>query len=149
ARELAEVAGRVKAAGDELARAHELVQRADALSDEADCPLCGQSLGDAFEQVQHHRNEELQRAQAAVETFSAEQKALTKTTSAAALSTLSYEPNKSASQSSAAACRRCARRCRRSRSSRPTSRPLPKSSRAPNRLSKAHAGAPKRPATSR
>src|SRR5437588_3739000 len=84
ARQLAEIEGRMKAAGDELARAHELVQRADVLSGEADCPLCGQSLGDAFEQVQHHRAEELQRAQADVKTYGAEQKALTKAAAAGA-----------------------------------------------------------------
>src|SRR5207253_6780648 len=38
--------------------ARETVARADHLSGEADCPLCGQALGDAFEQVRRHREEE-------------------------------------------------------------------------------------------
>src|SRR5206468_12477011 len=81
---LAEVQGRVKAAADELARAREVANKADDLSGEADCPLCGQALGDACEQVQHHRAEELARAEAAVNELTAQQKALTKTAGAAA-----------------------------------------------------------------
>jgi exonuclease SbcC len=84
AREVAEVDGRVKAASDELRRARELVERADALSGEADCPLCGQSLGDAFEQVQHHRADELARAEAAVKDFSGQQRTLSKSATATA-----------------------------------------------------------------
>jgi exonuclease SbcC len=84
ARALAEVDGRVKAAGEELRRARELGERADALSGEADCPLCGQSLGDAFEQVQHHRAEELARADAAVKGFTAQQKTLSKSATSTA-----------------------------------------------------------------
>src|SRR5205823_5527271 len=83
ARELAEVDGRVKAAGEELRRARELVERADALSGEGDCPLCGQALGDAFEQVQHHRADELARAEASVKDFTAQQKTLSKASTAA------------------------------------------------------------------
>jgi len=83
-RELAEVEGRMKAAADELARAREMTQRAEALSGEADCPLCGQALGDAFEQVQHHRAEELARAQSAAEDLTAQQKTLSKAAAAAA-----------------------------------------------------------------
>jgi exonuclease SbcC len=83
-RELAEVEGRIKSATDELTRARDMVRRADALSGEADCPLCGQALGDAFEQVQHHRAEELARAEAAVKEFTAQQKTLSKTAAGAA-----------------------------------------------------------------
>jgi exonuclease SbcC len=83
-RELAEIEGRMKAAADELTRANEMVGRASALSGEADCPLCGQALGDAFEQVQNHRAEELARAKTAVKELTAKQKVLAKTTAAAA-----------------------------------------------------------------
>jgi exonuclease SbcC len=82
-RELAEVEGRMRGATDELARARDMVQRADALSGEADCPLCGQALGDAFEQVQHHRAEELGRAESTVKELAAQQNTLAKTASAA------------------------------------------------------------------
>ncbi len=51
----------------ELRRAREqaaaVVADADGLTGEADCPLCGQCLGTAFEQVQAHRREELTRAE--------------------------------------------------------------------------------------
>jgi exonuclease SbcC len=77
-RELGEVEGRFKAAADELVRARQQVERAGVLSGEADCPLCGQALGDAFEQVQHHRAEELARAEHAVKELTAEQKRLAK-----------------------------------------------------------------------
>jgi exonuclease SbcC len=83
-RELAEVEGRLKGAADELTRAKEMVGRASALSGEADCPLCGQALGDAFEQVQHHRAEELSRAEGNVSELTARQKALSKTVAASA-----------------------------------------------------------------
>jgi exonuclease SbcC len=83
-RELAEIDGRLRGAADELSRARDMVHRADALSDEADCPLCGQALGDAFEQVQHHRAEELSRAESAVKELTAQQKTLSKTAAAAA-----------------------------------------------------------------
>jgi len=83
-RQLAEVEGRAKAAADELTRARQLVDRAGALSGEADCPLCGQALGDAFEQVQQHRSEELARADAALEELTASQKKLAKEATAAA-----------------------------------------------------------------
>jgi len=83
-RELAEVEGRTKAATDELTRAGDMVHRADALSGEADCPLCGQALGDAFEQVQSHRAEELARADSAVKALTAQHKTLSKTAAAAA-----------------------------------------------------------------
>jgi len=52
---VAGVEGELRAVGEQLARAHEHARRSDALSGEADCPLCGQALGDAFEQVQAHR----------------------------------------------------------------------------------------------
>jgi DNA repair protein SbcC/Rad50 len=81
-RELAEVEGRIKAAGDELARANEMVHRASALSGEADCPLCGQALGSAFEQVQQHRADELARAEQTTNELATRQKALAKAATA-------------------------------------------------------------------
>jgi DNA repair protein SbcC/Rad50 len=77
-RQLSEVEGRLRGATDELARARQQVERAGALSGEADCPLCGQALGTAFEQVQHHRAEELARAEEAVELLTGEQRRLAK-----------------------------------------------------------------------
>jgi DNA repair protein SbcC/Rad50 len=56
---LAAVAGQVSAVGEELVRARAQAQRSAGLSGEADCPLCGQSLGAAFEQVQAHRAAEV------------------------------------------------------------------------------------------
>jgi DNA repair exonuclease SbcCD ATPase subunit len=46
-------------AGQELERARAAVDKSGDLSGEADCPLCGQALGDAFAQVQAHRAAEL------------------------------------------------------------------------------------------
>ncbi|MCU1451366.1 MAG: hypothetical protein JWP02_3536 [Acidimicrobiales bacterium] len=83
-RMLSEVEGRLKAATDELARARQQVERAGALSGEADCPLCGQALGTAFEQVQHHRAEELARAEGSVEGLTGEQRRLAKAAKEAA-----------------------------------------------------------------
>jgi exonuclease SbcC len=54
----------LSAAESEVERARQAVDRSSALSGEADCPLCGQSLGDAFETVQGHRVDELSQAQA-------------------------------------------------------------------------------------
>ncbi|HEX3539755.1 MAG TPA: SMC family ATPase [Acidimicrobiales bacterium] len=59
----ARLAGQVAAAGAELARAREQATRSAELSGEADCPLCGQALGDAFEQVRAHRAAEVEEAE--------------------------------------------------------------------------------------
>jgi len=59
---LAEVDGRSSAAQAALGRAEEAVHRSSELSGEADCPVCGQALGGAFEQVQAHRAAELTEA---------------------------------------------------------------------------------------
>ena len=56
---VSEVAGALGAAVEEQNRARLAHERATQLSGEAECPLCGQALGDAFEQVQSHRDEEL------------------------------------------------------------------------------------------
>ena len=57
--QLAEVDGLIRAAREERQRAVDALGRSSALSGEADCPLCGQELGEAFEQVQAHRAAEL------------------------------------------------------------------------------------------
>lgn len=65
--EVRDVAARAGAlaesAASELDRAREAVARSEGLSSEADCPVCGQSLGDAFETVQAHRAAELSGAE--------------------------------------------------------------------------------------
>jgi len=64
--ELSETDGRLVAARASVQRAQEVVARTDVLTDQADCPLCGQALGDAFEKVQSHRRLELDQAEAEV-----------------------------------------------------------------------------------
>ena len=64
--ELSETDGRLVAARASVQRAQEVVARTDVLTDQADCPLCGQALGDAFEKVQSHRRLELAQAEAEV-----------------------------------------------------------------------------------
>ena len=57
-RDRAETAGRLASSRAALERAREVAGRAEELTDQADCPLCGQALGEAFEQVQSHRRQE-------------------------------------------------------------------------------------------
>jgi exonuclease SbcC len=52
---LAAHTGLLQGATDDRRRAHEAAQRSASLSDAGDCPLCGQTLGDAFARVQAHR----------------------------------------------------------------------------------------------
>ena len=73
---LAEVTGLLRGAADAEARAREAVTRSAGLSREAACPLCGQALGTAFEQVQSHRAAELEAAEAAVQALTAERERL-------------------------------------------------------------------------
>jgi exonuclease SbcC len=65
--EARETAARMSALLDaavaEAGRAKELFQRSESLSGEADCPVCGQALGAAFETVQSHRAAELEEAE--------------------------------------------------------------------------------------
>ena len=63
---LAAVDGELAAARAELGRAGEAAGRSQLLSDEGECPLCGQALGDAFGQVQAHRLAEVAQAEARV-----------------------------------------------------------------------------------
>jgi exonuclease SbcC len=58
----AELAGSVRAAEQELARAEAAAARSSELSADEDCPVCGQHLGDAFEQVVAHRSDEVRAA---------------------------------------------------------------------------------------
>ena len=51
-----------QAAGNELKKAKEARAKSSSLSGAEDCPLCGQSLGDAFASVQAHRQLELEAA---------------------------------------------------------------------------------------
>lgn len=60
ARDSASRAGALaESAAADLERAREAVARSEGLSSDADCPVCGQALGDAFETVQAHRAVEL------------------------------------------------------------------------------------------
>jgi exonuclease SbcC len=56
---VAGIEGQICAVREQLAQAQEHARRSDSLSGEADCPMCGQALGDAFEQVQAHRAAEV------------------------------------------------------------------------------------------
>ena len=66
ANELASVRGERKGAESALAAARAHAERSSGLSAEEDCPLCGQALGEAFEQVRAHRDAEVREAEAAV-----------------------------------------------------------------------------------
>jgi exonuclease SbcC len=60
---LAGLAGQLHAAGDSVQQARLAAERSATLDGEANCPVCGQALGAAFEQVRAHRTAELQAAQ--------------------------------------------------------------------------------------
>jgi len=64
--EVARVQAVLDAARAERERAAAAASRSGHLTGEADCPLCGQSLGDAFEAVQAHRAAELAAAEGAL-----------------------------------------------------------------------------------
>ena len=80
---LADVGGRLSAAVADASRAREAVDRSNELSGEADCPLCGQALGDAFEQVQAHRATEVAQADERARALQSERVALAETAEAA------------------------------------------------------------------
>jgi exonuclease SbcC len=71
---LAWARGQFRAAAGDVERAREQAERSAALSGEADCPLCGRSLGAAFESVQAHRAAELAQATERLEALTAEQR---------------------------------------------------------------------------
>jgi DNA repair protein SbcC/Rad50 len=86
ARRTAAEAGEQRAAVDalaaataaELGRAQDLASRSAALSEEADCPMCGQALGDAFEKVQAHRAAEVEDAGRRMKALEKDQKSARK-----------------------------------------------------------------------
>ncbi|MEA3055702.1 MAG: repair protein SbcC/Rad50, partial [Actinomycetota bacterium] len=73
-----DIAGELRAARGELERAEEAAARSAELSADEDCPVCGQSLGDAFEQVQSHRTAEVAAAKKRVTTLEKAQRDATK-----------------------------------------------------------------------
>ena len=79
--EAADLQGALRGARAELERAEASAARSDTLSAEEDCPVCGQSLGEAFEQVQAHRHAEVRDAAERAATL--EQQLAAATTSAA------------------------------------------------------------------
>nr|MDQ2728692.1 hypothetical protein [Actinomycetota bacterium] len=70
---LASIRGQARAAASDVERARQQAERSSGLSDEADCPLCGQALGAAFELVQAHRAAELSDATDRLAGLTAEQ----------------------------------------------------------------------------
>ena len=68
----ADLAGALRAARAEQVRAEEAASRSASLSADEDCPMCGQSLGDAFEQVQAHRRDEVASAATRVQQLETE-----------------------------------------------------------------------------
>ncbi len=79
--ELGSAEARGQAAASELQRAQEARSKSTSLSGTEDCPLCGQHLGEAFESVQAHRQEEVKAAEAQLTIC---QRALTQAADAAA-----------------------------------------------------------------
>src|SRR6202011_2494210 len=69
---LAGVSGQREAVRAELVRARQQAERSVGLSGEAACPLCGQELGDAFEQVRSHRAAEVSEAQSRLDDLEAQ-----------------------------------------------------------------------------
>ena len=74
--ELASTTGERKAAEAELQRAVEQLERSAALSADEDCPLCGQELGAAFEQVRAHRDADVTAARERATALAATEKTL-------------------------------------------------------------------------
>jgi exonuclease SbcC len=60
------------AAADQLVLARAAADRSASLSGEADCPMCGQALGEALEAVQAHRAQEVTEAEERVRQLGAE-----------------------------------------------------------------------------
>lgn len=81
--QLAAAEALAKAAQGDLQRASQAASKSASLSGEADCPVCGQALGGAFERVQQHRAQELADAEERV-TRSGRQVARAKRTAQAA-----------------------------------------------------------------
>jgi DNA repair exonuclease SbcCD ATPase subunit len=81
---VAGIDGSLRAAHQERGRAAEALARSSALSGEADCPLCGQALGHAFEQVRAHRAAELAEVDGRLAALTAERRSLLVAAEAAA-----------------------------------------------------------------
>ena len=79
----ADIAGELRSASAGLARAQDAASRSAELSADEDCPMCGQELGDAFEQVQAHRRAEVDAARAQVATLEKAQRSAAKEQAAA------------------------------------------------------------------
>jgi len=79
-----ELGGAVRAAEQELARAEAAASRSAELSPDEDCPVCGQALGDAFEQVVTHRAAEVEAARTRLAALQEQVAAATKAAKAAA-----------------------------------------------------------------
>ena len=78
------VSGEHRAALGELERARAQLDRSASLSAEEDCPLCGQSLGEAFASVQDHRRHEVAEAEQRVGALEAQRASLLESAAAAA-----------------------------------------------------------------
>ncbi|MEA3077432.1 MAG: repair protein SbcC/Rad50, partial [Actinomycetota bacterium] len=78
------LAGSLQAAGSEVERARAQLARSATLSADEDCPVCGQSLGDAFASVQDHRRAELADAESRQALLAGQQAEFTALASAAA-----------------------------------------------------------------
>jgi len=63
----AEIAGQLNGAEEAARRAATALERSESLAPDADCPLCGQPLGERWASVQDHRRSELEAARALVE----------------------------------------------------------------------------------
>ena len=62
----AEIAGQLTSAEEAAGRAAAALERSESLAPDADCPLCGQPLGEAWASVQDHRRAEVEAARALV-----------------------------------------------------------------------------------
>ena len=80
----AELGGALRGAEQELTRAEASAARSAELSPDEDCPVCGQSLGDAFEQVVAHRTAEVEAARARIADLRSQHAAATAASKAAA-----------------------------------------------------------------
>lgn len=74
--QLATLDATLKSAREAETRAEEAWRRAEGLSSEAECPLCGQELGKSFLAVQDHRMDDLDEARGALVTLERERDAV-------------------------------------------------------------------------
>jgi DNA repair protein SbcC/Rad50 len=81
--ELVRTRSLLQAAEEEVRRAQEQAERSASLSGEADCPLCGQPLGAAFETVRAHREDEVAACRKRVQQLAGGEAAATETAATA------------------------------------------------------------------